>query len=67
MGAYFQPSGEPYCPPSITYSVFGVTIAPPWSLTAMGFFTICFVSKSFRSITAIRAFALSLMKQYSPS
>ena len=67
IGAYSQPSGVAYWPPSMTYSVFGVTIVPPWSLMAIGFLTICFVSKSRRSITATRALALSLMNRNWPS
>ncbi len=67
MGAYSQPWGVAYCPPSMIHSVSGVTIVPPWSLIAIGFLTICLVSKSLRSMTATRAFALSFMKTNSPS
>jgi hypothetical protein len=45
----------------------GVTNAAPWFVPMFGSVTICFVSKSRRSITAIRGFALSLMKRNRPS
>ena len=67
IGAYSQPSGVGVLLPSMTYSVLGVTKAPPWSLMTCGFLTICLVLKSRRSITATRALALSLMNRNWPS
>jgi hypothetical protein len=49
------------------YSVFSETKAPPCSLWNTGFTTICLVSKSRKSITAIRGFDLSLMNRNWPS
>ena len=67
IGAYSAPHGTAYCPPSMMYSVFGVTKVPPWSLMVRGFLTICLVSQSRRSTTATRALILSLMNTKRPS
>jgi len=47
--------------------VFGVTKAAPWSDSRIGFATICLVLKSRRSMTAMRALALSPMNRNFPS
>ena len=66
-GAYSPPSGAGYWAVSMTYSVFGVTMAAPWSHSISSLVTICVVTKSFKLITAMRGLALSLTNRYSPS
>ena len=60
-------NGAAYWAAVITYSVFGVTKAPPCCDLYTGLVTICTVSKSCRLITATRGLALSLMNRYWPS
>lgn len=67
IGWYSLSKGAAYCDASMINSEFGVKKAPPWSDLNTGFGTICFVSKSERSIIAILGFALSLIANHFPS
>ena len=51
----------------VMYSVLGETKELPWFAEMLGTFRICLVLKSFRSMRAMRPWALSLMKSQRPS